>query len=69
MNPLLDIIVRDVAAHGTGASALPHAPVVAHVPGRSVTVRRHAGAALRALARVVEPRQSLHVETAHYGRA
>ena len=69
MNPLLDIIVRDVAAHGTGASALPQAPVVAHVPGRTVTVRRHAGAALRALASVVEPRQRRAVETAHYGRA
>ena len=69
MNPLLDIIVRDLAAHGTGASALPDAPVVADVPGRTAMTRRHAGAALRALARVVEPRQSRPVETAHYGRA
>ena len=69
MNPLLDIIVRDAVAHSTGASALPDAPVVAHVPGHTVTVRRHAGAALRALARVVEPRQSRPAETAHYGRA
>jgi len=69
MNPLLDIIVRDAVAHSTGASALPDAPVVAHVPGHTVTVRRHAGAALRALAGVVEPRQSRGVETAHSGRA
>jgi hypothetical protein len=69
MNPLLDIIVRDAVAHSTGASALPDAPVVADVPGRTVTVRRHAGAALRSLASLVEPRQSRAVETAHYGRA
>ena len=69
MNPLLDIIARDLAAHGTGASALPDAPVVAHVRGRTVTVRRHAGAALRSLASLVEPRQGRAVETAHYGRA
>jgi CubicO group peptidase (beta-lactamase class C family) len=69
MNPLLDILVRDLAAHSTGASALPDAPVAKHVPGRAFTVREQAGAALRALAGVVEPRQNRAVETAHYGRA
>ena len=69
MNPLLDIIVHDVAAHGTGASALPGAPVVGYVPGRAVIVRERAGAALRALASVVEPRRSRPVEAAHCGRA
>ena len=69
MDPLLDIIVRDLAAHGTGASALPDAPVVAHVPGRALAVRGRAGAALRALASVVERCESRPVETAHYGRA
>ena len=69
MNPLLDLIVRDLVAHGTGASALPDAPVVTHVPGRAFVVRERAGAALRTLARVVEPRQSSPVESAHYARA
>ena len=69
MNPLLDIIVHDVAARGTGASALPGAPVVGHVPGRAVVVRKRAGAALRALASVVEPLHSRPVEAAHCDRA
>ena len=69
MNPLLDIIVRDLAAHGTGASALPDAPVVAHVPGRALAVRGRAGAALRAWPASFEPCESRPVETARYGTA
>ena len=69
MNPLLDTIVRDLAANGTAASALPAAPVVPHVPGRTVTVRRQAGALLHTLAGLVEPRESPRMESAHYGRA
>ena len=69
MNPLLDIIARDLAARGTAASALPHAPVVAHAPARTLVVRGRAGAALRALAHAVEPSQTRGMETAHHGRA
>ena len=67
MNPVLDIIVRDLA-HGTGASALPDAPVVAHVPGRATILRGTPEPRYRALARA-SSRGQPPAETAHYGRA
>ena len=63
MNPVLDSIFRDLA-HGTAASALPAAPVVPHVPGRSTILRGHVGAALHRVARRVEPQATRRAEAA-----
>lgn len=68
MNPLLDTIIRDLA-HGTGASALPGAPVVDHAPRRATTWRRQAGGALHGLARRIEPGDTHRVEAAYHGTA
>jgi hypothetical protein len=68
MEPLLSTLVRDLA-HGTGASALPDAPVVPHTPRRATILRRQAGAALHGLARRIEPREAHRVEDACYGTA
>jgi hypothetical protein len=63
MNPVLDSIFRDLA-HGTAASALPAAPVVPHVPGRSTILRGQVGAALHRVARRVEPQATRRAEAA-----
>ena len=63
MNPVLDTIFRDLA-HGTAASALPGAPVLSHVPGRSAILRAQLGAALHRVARRVEPQAVSRTEAA-----
>ena len=63
MNPVLDNIFRDLA-HGTAASALPGAPVVAHAPRRATILRGQLGAALHRLARRIEPRGTRRAEAA-----
>ena len=68
MNPLLDTIARNLA-HGTGASALPSAPVVPDTPGRASILRLQVGAALHGVARRIEPRDARRVEAAHLGTA
>lgn len=68
MNPLLDIIFRDLA-NGTAVSALPGAPVVRETPGRAAEPRRAVGAALHGLARRIEPRDPAGVEAACVGAA
>lgn len=68
MNPLLDLIIRDLA-HGEGASALPGAPVVADETPRAATLRRRVGSGLHALARRIEPRDPRRVEAARYRTA
>lgn len=67
MNPLLDTLVRDLA-HREAASALPGAPVVDDTP-RTAGARRRVGAALHALACVIEPSDSRRVERARYRTA
>lgn len=54
MNPLLETIVRDLA-QAAPKSALPWAPVVPDTAPRTGPVRRGTAAALRALARRVDP--------------
>jgi len=68
MNPLLDRIIRDLA-HGEGASALPHAPVVTETAPRAARLRLAVGATLHTLARHIEPRDARRVEAHHYRTA
>ncbi|MFL6169640.1 MAG: hypothetical protein ACJ711_08200 [Ornithinibacter sp.] len=63
MNPVLDIIFRDLA-HGAAASALPAAPVVPHVPGRAALLSGRLGTALHHAARRVGPQAAHRPEVA-----
>ncbi len=63
MNPVLDTVIRGLA-NGTAASALPGAPVVPHLPGRSTIVRGQLGAGLHRVARRIEPRATRQPEVA-----